>query len=129
VQIQQIAGQVPDQSVRVVGMHDHLHYVPDRPLQQLDQRRRRRRLDGLLQLGDDRPRRDGPSRALAVVEEPARAQTPIHLGTQRGRIVRAATGDQPHLPLHINVTIGRGRDDLAQLVDRQVGDQSLDRSL
>jgi hypothetical protein len=55
VQRQQLTGQIPDQPVRVVRVHDHLHGVTDRPLQQLDQRPRRGLVDGVLQLGDDRP--------------------------------------------------------------------------
>ncbi|MGH2947205.1 MAG: hypothetical protein ACRDPC_13275 [Solirubrobacteraceae bacterium] len=129
VQRQQLAGQIPDQPVGVVGMHDHLDDVSDRPLQQLDQRPRRGLVDGLLQFGDDRPSGAGPSRALAVAEESARAKTPIHLRAQLRQTARAATDDQPHLPLDITVTIDRRRDDLPQLIDRQPGDQLLDRNL
>jgi hypothetical protein len=63
-------------------MHDHLDDVTDRSLQQLDQRPRRSLVDGLLQLGDDRPRTVSPSGALAVPEEPARAKTAIDLRAQ-----------------------------------------------
>ena len=128
VQGQQVAGQIADQPVGIVRMQDDLDDVTDRPLQQLDQRPRRALGDDLLQLGDDRPSGVGPSCALAVAEEPARAKTPIHLRAHLGQIARAATGDQPHLPLDIAVTIDRRRDDLPQLIDRQTGDELVDRS-
>jgi hypothetical protein len=129
VQRQQLARQVPDQPVRIVRMHDHLHDMTHRPLQQPDQLSRRRLVDGLLQLGDNRPPGARPSCALAIVEEPARAQTPIHLRAQLRQVARAASGDQPHLPLDISVAVDRSRDDLAQLVERQAGDHLLRRRL
>lgn len=101
--------------------------VPDRPLQQPHQRPRRRRLDRPLELGDNRLRGARPSCALAIVEEPARAQSPIHLRAQLRQTVRAASRDQPHLALDVRVTVDRRRDDLAQLVVGQAGDQLLDR--
>ena len=129
VQLQQLAGQIPNQPVRVVRMHDDLDDVTDRPLQQFDQRPRRRLVNGGPQLGGDRLRGVRPLCALAVTEEPTRTQAAIHLGAQLRQIARGASGDQTHLPLNVTVTIHRRQDDLTQFVDRQSGDQLLERRL
>jgi hypothetical protein len=129
VQRQQLAGQIPDQPIGVVGMHDHLDDVTDRSLQQLDELLRRRSVDRVVQFGDDWLRAASPSCALAIVEKPTRAQGPIHLRPQLREIPCTASRDQPHLPLDITVTVDPRRDDLAQLVDRHTGDQLLDRHL
>jgi hypothetical protein len=65
-------------------------------------------------------------RALAIVEEPACAQAPIHLRPQLRQTACDASRDQPHLPLDVSVTVDRRGDDRAQLVDRHPGDQLLD---
>jgi len=129
VQHQEIAGQVPDQPVGVVGVHDHFHDVTDRALHQLDQRPGRGSIDRLCEFGDDRPSGAGPSCAFPGAEEPAAAKTAIHLHAQLRQIAGGPSSDQPHLPLDVIVTIDRRRDDLPQLVDRQTGDQSLDPHL
>lgn len=95
-------------------MHDHIHDVADSALLELDQRSRRRRVHRALQLGDDRPSGERPSGALPVADEPAGAKTAIHLRAQLRQIARGSSGDQPVIPLHVTVTIDRGRDDLPQ---------------
>jgi hypothetical protein len=74
---------------------------------QRDELPRGGRVDGVAQFGDDRPAGTRPSSALAVVEKPAGAKVAIHGRSQLRQIARAATDDQPHLPLNVIVTIDR----------------------
>ncbi len=129
VQVQHLGGQAPDQTVGVVSVQDHLHQVADRPLQQLHQRARRRRLHGALELGDDRPSRHRPARAFPIVEKPAGPEPTVHLGAQLREIACGATGDQTDVPFDIAVLVDRRQHDLTELVLRQPGDELLDRRL
>ena len=128
VQGEQVPGQVTDLPVGVVGVLDHLDDVTDRALQQLHQLPRRRVLDRCLELGQDRPSRPRPRPALPVAEKPARAKAAIHLCAQLCQVACRPGGDQPHVTLDIAVTVDRRRHDLPQLIDRQSGDQLLDRA-
>jgi hypothetical protein len=101
--------------------------MTDRPLQQLDQLPGRHSLHRALELGEDRPRRLRPRRALRVRDEPAGAQRAVDLGLQRRQPAVGASGDQAHLPLQVEVATRRGGDHRPQLVDGQAVDQSLDR--
>jgi hypothetical protein len=82
------------------GVHDHLHDMPDRTLDQDDEIPRRRGRGNQAQLLDDRPRRARPLRALPVSQEPPRPQPTIDLRAKLGQITPLARRGQPHMPPH-----------------------------
>jgi len=120
VDLQQFACEIPDRAVGVIGVHDHLHDVPDRTLDQHHEIPRRRRHGSQPQLLDDWARRACPFRTLAVPQEPPRAQPTIDLHPQLRQITALARRGQPYVPLDVTVTIGRGGHDLPQDVWREV---------
>ena len=80
--IEQVAGQVANHAVRVVGMEDHLDHMPDRPLNQRDQLCRGSLGQYAADRLDDRSRFDRPGSALVVTEKAPGAQSRVDLRSE-----------------------------------------------
>ncbi len=120
VNVKQFAHEIADRPVGIVGVHDHLHDMPDRTLHQDDKILRRRRRGSQTQLFHDRPRGSCPLRALAISEEPPRPQPTIHLGPKLRQVACLARRRQPHMPLDVVMPVGSRDDDLMQNLGREV---------
>lgn len=120
VDLQELAREIPDRPVGVVGAHDHLHDMPDRTLGQDDNVPRRRGRGNQAQLLNDRPRRACPLRALPVSQEPPRPQPTIDLRPKLRHLTPHARRGQPHMPLDVIVAVGRGGHDLPEHLRRKV---------
>ncbi len=70
VDLEELAREIPDRPVGVVGAHDHLHDMADRALDQDDKLLRRRGCRSRAQLLNYGPCRARPLRALPVPKEP-----------------------------------------------------------
>ncbi|MGH9077548.1 MAG: hypothetical protein ACRDY0_08880 [Acidimicrobiales bacterium] len=126
VQVEQCTSQVADQPVGVVRLEDHLHDVPDRPLDQQHQLGVGRRADCLVDRLHDGPCLHSPAAALSVAEVPARVQPAVDLRFQLGEIPRPAGRRQADRPSDVLVALGGLADDHAEVLGVDLVDQHVE---